>query len=112
MIHLLFTDGSEPRSLNLFYDKKNRGFHDLSYLIDKLEVKNKKDTFRPDKQAISRFLSLVKPFRGEANSNAHSVIETPKLDDVVNSNIQDMVALLFKVYEWLKINDCSERFNS
>jgi hypothetical protein len=93
---------SKTRNVNLFYDKKKRRFHDLSYLIDKLEIKNKKNAFGPDKQAISKFLSQVKPFRTSANSNAHSIIENPKHDDVAHSNIQYMVALLAKAWNDLK----------
>jgi len=93
---------SKPRSLNLFYDRKNGRFHDLSDLINNLEIKNKKDVFGPDKHVISKFLLLVKPFRKHANSNAHSIIENPKHNDVVNSNIDEMIALMFKVWKSLK----------
>lgn len=93
---------SKPRSSNLFYDKKNGRFHDLSYLINKLEIKNKKNAFEPDKHIISNFLSLVKPFKKNANSNAHSIVENPKQEDVARLDIQTMVALLYRVWKNLK----------
>jgi hypothetical protein len=77
---------SRHRNLNLYYDKKNRRFHDFSYLIDKLEISNKKNAFGLNKQAISKFLSPVKLFRKNANSNTHSIIEKPKQEDVIRLN--------------------------
>jgi hypothetical protein len=91
--------GFKPRNLNLFYDKKKRRFHDFSYLIDKLEIKNKKNDFGPNKQDISKFLSVVKPFRKNADSNTHSIIQKPKQDDVTDLDIQYMVGLLVKVWK-------------
>jgi hypothetical protein len=90
---------ARPRNLNLFYDKKNRRFHDFSYLIDKLDIKNKRNDFGPNKQDISKFLSVVKPFRVNANSSTHSIIEYPKQDDVTRLDIQYMVGLLVKVWK-------------
>lgn len=87
-----------PWNLSLFYDKKNKRFHDFSYLIDKLEIRNKKNAFGINNQEISKFLSLVKPFREKPNSNAHSIIEQPKQEDVTRLKIQYMVGLLVKVW--------------
>ncbi|MFY9566630.1 MAG: hypothetical protein WAQ29_09795 [Nitrososphaeraceae archaeon] len=91
--------GFKPRNLNLFYGKKKRRFHDFSYLIDKLEINNKKNDFGPNKHDISKFLSVVKPFRNNANSNTHSIIQKPKQDDVTDLDIQYMVGLLAKVWK-------------
>lgn len=90
---------SRSRNLNLFYDMQKRRFHDFSYLIDKLEIKNKKNDFGPNKQDVSKFLSVVKPFRKNANSNTHSIIEKPKQEDVARLDIQYMVDLLVKVWK-------------
>jgi hypothetical protein len=68
-------------------------------LIDKLDIKNKRNDFGPNKQDISKFLSVVKPFRVNANSSTHSIIEYPKQDDVTRLDIQYMVGLLVKVWK-------------
>ena len=90
---------SRTRNLNLCYDKKKRKFQDFTYLINKLEIKNRKNSFGPNKPDISKFLSMVKPFRMNANSNTHSIIEKPKQEDVTNLGIQYMVGLLGKVWK-------------
>jgi hypothetical protein len=88
-----------PRKIQLYYDVFHRRAQDFGVLLDNL--KNNKRSFQPDEvDLIDKFLELVDPFRRDANSKAHKVIEY--LDDmgaVRGFKIPDMVAILLKLIE-------------
>ena len=91
---------NQPGNIEIYYYVKDQRFSDFTVLIKNLE--DKKDDFGIDKEIISEFISLVKPFRPRANSNAHSIIITSNEEDVLTYNIQKMTALLLRLWNNLK----------
>lgn len=83
-------------TINLYFDTRNGRFLDFSILLKNLE--EKKEEFSIDKDSIERFLSLVKPFRPRANSNAHSIETLADRKDVERFKIPEMTALLFRIF--------------
>jgi hypothetical protein len=88
---------SKTKGLDLFWNKKKGRFHDFSYLIDILERLNGKNTFGPEKDTIKQIITLVKPFRTNSSSTAHSLISNPTEDQVVRMKISEIIALLHQV---------------
>ena len=88
---------SRNKGINLFWNRKKGRFHDFSYLIDKLEGLNKKSTFGPEKDIIKRLITLVKPFRTDSSSTAHSLVSNPTEDQVDRMKIPEIIALLHQV---------------
>lgn len=88
---------SKNKGLNQFWNKKKGRFHDFSYLIDILERLNGKNTFGPEKDTIKQIITLVKPFRTNSSSTAHSLISNPTEDQVVRMKIPEIIALLHQV---------------
>ena len=84
--------GNEKGNLELYYVTKKGRFHDFTVLLDNLE--QKKSTFGIDEPTVSKFISLVKPFRESANSTAHSMIELSNKEEVIKYKIPEMIALL------------------
>jgi parallel beta-helix repeat protein len=87
-------------NLEIYFNKKDRRFHDFTILLKNLE--ERKNEFDSDKKTITEFISLIKPFRKRANDNIHSIIIIPKKDEVLKYDIQQMTALLDRVWSNLK----------
>ena len=85
----------EKGNLHIYYIQSERRFHDFRVLIKNLEDRRK--DFSSDENTLSKFISLVKPFRDQANSTAHSIIESPTEDDIHKFRICEMASLLDRV---------------
>lgn len=90
-----------PDKINLRYDINQGRAKDFSVLIEALE--NSMSEFnREQRDLIAQLLVLVKPFRKEANSKSHKVIDyLENIDDLselkIPSIVQDELYLLQKV---------------
>ena len=82
-------------NLELYFNSVQGRFNDFTILLKNLE--DKKDEFGPDKEVITEFISLIKPFRPKANSNAHSIIIIGNEDDLLKFNVPKMSALLLRL---------------
>lgn len=82
-------------NLELYYRTDGGRFHDFSVLVEKLE--EKKDEFGIDEPIITEFISLVKPFRPQSNSSAHSIITEAKEQKLKDAKVERMVELLLKL---------------
>lgn len=82
-------------NLNLYYRPSDGRFHDFTVLLKNLE--DKKDEYGVDKQIITEFISLVKPFRPQANSTAHSIIMECNEKKLVDAKVERMVEYLLKL---------------
>jgi hypothetical protein len=82
------------RHIKLYYNVSKRRANDFSVLLDNL--KTKKKSFGVDEQhTIENFLKLVHPFRRDANSTTHKIIEyVDKISELNKYKIADMVQLL------------------
>lgn len=87
----------KTKGLNLYWDKRKGRFHDLSFLLDILEKRNKTNIFGPEKDTIKKVVSLMKPFRKNSNATAHSLIENPTEQQVHQMKIPEIIALLHQV---------------
>jgi len=87
-------------NLEMYYNARDGKFHDFTILLKNLE--ERKDDFGIDKEIITEFISLVKPFRPRANANAHSMVIVSDEDEVLKWNIPKMAALLLKLWNNLK----------
>lgn len=83
---------SIPNNLLIYYNEKEMRFHDFTLLIKNLE--DRKNEFHLDKETLADFISLVKPFRPSANSNAHSIVKISDEKEILNFQIPRMIALL------------------
>jgi hypothetical protein len=86
-------------NLEFYYEAKRRRFHDFIALLDNLE--KQKSTFGIDEPTVSKFISLVKPFRESANSTAHSMIQACNKEEVIKYKIPEMIALLTRLLKHL-----------
>jgi hypothetical protein len=87
-------------NLEIYYSRNENRQHDFTLLIKNLE--DKKDDYGIDKDIISEFVSLVKPFRPSSNSNAHSIIRFPDEQEIVSYKVPKMISLLLKLRDNLK----------
>jgi hypothetical protein len=94
VIRKKYPQKSSP-NLDIYFDSKNKRFHDFSMLLDKL--KERGDDFGPDTPLVLKFLEKVKPFKGKANSTTRSIIENPKEKQLFKFQIEEMVAMLNKI---------------
>jgi hypothetical protein len=88
---------SKNKGLNYYWNMKKGRFHDFSYLIDVLERLNRRNIFGPDKDTMKEIIRLVKPFRRNSSSTAHSLISDPTEDEIVRMNIPEIMSLLHHV---------------
>jgi hypothetical protein len=86
----------------LWYDINQGRANDFSMLINNLQ--NNKKKFSPDEQElIERLLSLIKPFRREANSKTHKVIEyLDSVEELDGMKIPEIVELEIKLIEKIR----------
>ena len=92
------------RNISLYYDVSNKRAHNFGVLLENL--REHKPDFDPDQHAlIEKFLSIVHPFRRDANSKAHQVIEyLDNMRYVRNAKIEDMTQILLILIERAKTN--------
>lgn len=83
-------------NIKLFYVEKQHRFQHFSVLLDKLE--SKKIDFAAEEHLVEKFLKEVKPFRWDANAAAHSIVESPKEEDIRMMNIQEIVTILEMIF--------------
>jgi len=86
----------------LWYDTRQRRANDFSVLMKSLQDNKKK--FSPDEQElIDKLLSLLKPFKREANSKAHKVIQyLDTIADLNNLKIPEIIELEIKLIEKIR----------
>jgi hypothetical protein len=87
------------KGLALYYDTAHNRSLDFSVLIDNLQ--NTKTQFDPDQQPlVGKFLNWVYPFKRDANSKAHSVIEyLDSMSQVKKLKIVEMTQILLRLIE-------------
>jgi hypothetical protein len=90
-----------PR-IGLYYDTNHRRAHDFSILLDNLA--NHKSEFDMDLQDdIDKFLESADPFRRDANSKAHKIMEyLESMRQIGRLKIPEMTQILLKLIERVK----------
>jgi len=85
-----------------YFDIIHRRPLDFSVLIDNLN--SSKEDFDLDQHVrIDKFLSLVEPFRENANSKAHNLLEyAESMKEIRDAKVPEMVELLLKLIEATK----------
>jgi hypothetical protein len=88
--------------VSLYYDTAHRRAQDFSVLIENLE--NNKSQYPQDLQdQIDRFLDMVKPFRRDANSKAHKVIDyLDSMSQIRRLKVPEMTQILLKLVDRVK----------
>jgi len=86
-----------PQGIKLYYDVNQRRAHDFSVLLANL--KNNKTQFQPNEiDLIEEFLKTVEPFRRDANSKAHKVLDyLESMRAVRKFKIPEMVTILLEL---------------
>ena len=79
----------------LYFRSKGRRFHDFTVLLKNLE--DKIEEFGVDKYIIEELLPLVKVFRPQSNSKAHSIIIVGEEKNLIDTKVERMVELLLKL---------------
>lgn len=94
--------GGTPQ-ITKYFDKEHRRPLDLSVLIDNFG--SSKEDFDVDQHMrIDKFLTLVGPFRENANSKAHNLLEyAESMGEVREAKVPEMVELLLKLIEASKL---------
>lgn len=87
-------------NLEIYYNQQDNRQHDFTLLIKNLEDRNSE--FGIDKDMVSQFVSLVKPFRPRSNSIAHSIIKFADEHEILNYKISEMISLLLRLRDNLK----------
>jgi len=91
---------STPGNLELYFNPTQGRFNDFTILLKNLE--DKKEDFGVDKEIITEFISLIKPFRPRTNSNIHSIFIIGDEDEVLKFNVSKMSALLLRLQKNLE----------
>jgi len=94
IMRLKFPPNNE-KNIALYFRTEDGRFHDLTILLKNLEAK--KEEFKIDMPIIEHLLTLIKPFRPNANSKAHSIIMIGEEKELLNADIERMVELLLKI---------------
>ncbi len=90
--------GGGPQ-ITKYFDTKHRRPLDFSVLIDNLSS-SKADFDLDQHSRIDKFLTLVRPFRENANSKAHNLLEyAESMKEVRSAKVPEMVELLLKLIE-------------
>lgn len=84
-------------NIPIYYRIDEKRFNDLTILLKNLE-ENKK-MFGINEEIIDEFFKLIKPFRPNANSNAHSIIIWGEKENLEKLQVEKMVGLLLKILE-------------
>jgi hypothetical protein len=95
---LQYKFGKEGR-VSLYYDDDHRRARDFSVLIDNLE--NSKSHYPQDlHDEIDRFIEMVKPFRRDANSKVHRIIDyLDSMTQIRRLKIPEMTQILLKLVD-------------
>jgi hypothetical protein len=90
------------REIDVYYDTKNRRARDFGDLLDNL--KERKSKFDLDHHAlIDKFLDMAHPFRRDANSKTHKVIEyLESMREIKKFKIPEMTQILLKLTNRVK----------
>ncbi|MEM3112604.1 MAG: ATP-binding protein [Candidatus Anstonellales archaeon] len=91
-----------PKDVNLWYNTGERRAHDFGVL--QKHLKDKQHKFPPDQQdLIEKLLKLIIPFRLEANSKTHKVLEyLDSTDELGRLKIPEIVELELKIIEKIR----------
>lgn len=90
----------DEENLPIYYRAEAGRFHDLTLLLKNFEERKKE--FGIDEETIEEFFKLIKPFRPDANSNAHSIIVWGEKDNLDKLQIEKMTGLLIKILNNLR----------
>jgi hypothetical protein len=98
---LQYKFGEEGR-VSLYYDTGHRRAQDFSVLIENLE--NNKSQYPQDLQhEIDRFIEMVRPFRRDANSKVHRIIDyLDSMSQIRRLKIPEMTQILLKLVNRVK----------
>lgn len=90
-----------PR-INLYFDTAHRRPQDFGVLLDNL--KSQKDQFDADLAgSIDKFLDLAQPFRRDANSKVHNIVEyLSSMSQVKGMQVPEMTQLLLRLIDRVK----------
>lgn len=90
------------REIDVYYDTKNRRARDFGDLLENL--KKRKTKFDPDHRAlVDKFLEMAHPFRRDANSKAHRVVEyLESMREIKKLKIPEMTQILLKLTNRVK----------
>jgi len=88
--------------IELYYSKDHRRAHDFSILLENL--KNNKSQYDADQhEMIDKFLEMVKPFKRDADSKVHKIMEYLKIMKQVDTlKVPEMVQILLKLIDRVK----------
>lgn len=85
------------RDVEMYYGTEQGRFHDFTFLLKNLD--EQKGDFKIDEEIIHQFFELVKPFRKNANSKAHSIVHIiEKKEELKDYDIQRLASLLIRLY--------------
>jgi hypothetical protein len=92
----------KQRRIDLYYDTHQMRAHDFSVLLQNLQTnKSQYDTDQHD--IIDKFLETVKPFKRDANSKVHKVIEyLDSMRRIDKFEIPEMTQILLKLIDRVK----------
>lgn len=88
---------SVETNLGLYFSASQGRFHDFNILLKNLE--EKKAGFGVDKDIITEFISLIKPFRPRVNSSTHSIFIVGTEDELLTHDVPKMAALLLRLHK-------------
>lgn len=90
------------QNIKIYYDTNHRRAHDFAILLDNL--KDHKKDFGPDQEdIINSFLALATPFRRDANSKVHKVMEyLETMSQIRKLKIPEMTEMLIKLIDRVK----------
>jgi len=91
-----------PKQITVYYDTMNRRAHDFSVLLSNLQ--SHKSNFDQDQHdMINKFLHMVYPFRRDANSKVHNVMEyLESMRQIRKLKIVEMTQILLKLIDRVK----------
>ncbi len=85
------------RDVEMYFGTDEGRFHDFTFLLKNLD--EQKNDFKIDKEIINQFLRLIKPFRKNANSKAHSIVHLiDKKEELKQFDVQKLASLLIRLY--------------
>jgi hypothetical protein len=96
IIELLRKKFPSSNAINLYFNIKERRFHDFSILLENLKVK--KNSFIPDINEIDRIIQMAQPFRKGANSATHHPFENPDGNEILKLKISEIVESILRIY--------------
>ncbi|MFW9880866.1 MAG: hypothetical protein ACFFG0_48005 [Candidatus Thorarchaeota archaeon] len=92
-----------PSELDLFFNKKQRRFHNFSILLRNFE--DRIEDFKPISQGIDKtFVNLLSKFREKGNASAHNILERKTRDELDNDRetINYLIIAFFRLINLIK----------